>query len=230
MEGPVTAPGLAWWLVTWETFSFFWSVFLHWISFFIFGVAVRSGSISAGCEVSAFRAPRSMSPSVNLLSNEQTNITWRSLPTFWSLSARADLLPDPSDEEGEREPGEPKQPQSFQSALPGSNTTTLLPLLPFLHSFPSFPLKLGTQGSWPKGLISSKGMSGAHSGALRMRWSSFYCTLISRGGGLLLKLCSTHAHTHAHPCTSIFARTWNAKMERIAQPLTLTLALPLTKP
>lgn len=61
---------------------FFLSVFLHWISFFIFGAAVRSGSVSAGCEVSAFRALRSMSPSVNLLSNEQTNITWRSLRTL----------------------------------------------------------------------------------------------------------------------------------------------------
>lgn len=81
---------------------FFLSLFLHWISFFIFGAAVRSGSVSAGCELSAFRAMRSMSPSVNLLSNEQTNITWRSLRTFWSLSARADLLLDLSGEEVER--------------------------------------------------------------------------------------------------------------------------------
>lgn len=80
---------------------------------------IRSGFFSKACEELAFRVLRSMSPSINLFSKEQTNITWHSLRTFWSLLARADLLLDLSGEEGERKPGEPMDPQSFQSALAG---------------------------------------------------------------------------------------------------------------
>lgn len=90
---------------------------------------------------------------------------------FWPALTSSRTTNPPGVVRREREPGEPTQPQSFQSALAGS--TTLLCFLPFLPSFPSFPLKLGTQESWPYELISSKGMSRAHSGALRMRWSSF---------------------------------------------------------
>lgn len=112
-------------------------------------------------EVSAFRVRRSMSPSINLWEAKKET----SRGTVFAPSGPFGFLLD-------LRASELMQAQSFQSALCRSATPlTLLPA--HLHSSPSFPLKHSMQGSWTTGLISSKGMSGAHSGALRMRWSFF---------------------------------------------------------